>query len=82
MEENRKNPEVENFGTKKVSARSLWELSSLGIEMGVIMAGFAFLGQYLDRKFGYAPYLLLACSFVGFFAGIYIVIKRVKEASK
>lgn len=72
-----KNQEKYKYNT--MSAKDLWELSALGMEFAIILVGSVFLGRYIDQNFGYSPFGMLACSFIGFFIGIYHIIARAKD---
>lgn len=64
--------------TKK-SAIQLAYASSIGISMVIAIFGCLFLGVWLDRKLGTAPYLTLIFLLMGIIAGfrnIYLLIKR------
>lgn len=57
--------------------------SSVGIQMGIIIAGFAYLGHYLDGKYQTkTPWWTLGLSLFGVAAGLYIMIKEVIKISK
>ena len=51
--------------------------------MGIIIAGFAYLGHYLDGKYQLkTPWWTLGLSLFGVAAGLYIMIKEVIKISK
>lgn len=51
--------------------------------MGIIIGGFAFLGNYLDGKYhNKTPWWTLGLSLFGVAAGLYIMIKEVIKISK
>lgn len=57
--------------------------SSVGIQMGVIIALFTWLGNYLDTKaMNYTPWCTLFFSLFGVTAGLVLVIKEVIKMSK
>ncbi len=57
--------------------------SGVGIQMGIIIGGFAFLGNYLDGKYqNKTPWWTLGLSLFGVAAGLYIMIKEVIKISK
>jgi ATP synthase protein I len=52
--------------------------SSLGIQMGVIIAFFTWLGFYLDKKYQTkTPWWTISLSLFGVISSLYIVIKEV-----
>ena len=53
------------------------EFAGLGIQFGLSLVLFAFLGYWLDRKLGTSPWLLLLLVFVGFGAAFYSIYRRV-----
>lgn len=57
--------------------------SGLGIQMGIIIGGFAWLGVYLDDKYKTkTPWWTIGLSLFGVFAGLYIMIKEVIKMGK
>lgn len=58
---------------------SIWDLSSLGTEFGIIFIGFVFAGNYIDEYFKIQPIGILFGSMIGFSAAIYHIIKRSKD---
>lgn len=58
-------------------------LSGIGIQMGIIIGGFAWLGSYLDDKYqNKTPWWTLGLSLFGVFAGLYLMIKEVIKMGK
>jgi ATP synthase protein I len=55
---------------------------TLGIQLAVTVAAFAFLGIWLDKKFDSSPWFTIGCSFFGVFAGLYNFIKVVIKSGK
>ncbi|MFM7661169.1 MAG: AtpZ/AtpI family protein [Bacteroidota bacterium] len=54
------------------------KFSSLGIQMGIIIAFFTWLGVYLDEKFQLrTPWLTICLSLFGVCSSLYLVIKEV-----
>ena len=53
------------------------EFAGMGLQLGLTFALFALLGQWLDRRFGTSPWLLLLLVFIGAAAGLYSVYRRV-----
>jgi|694.fasta_scaffold48109_3 F0F1-type ATP synthase assembly protein I len=57
--------------------------SSVGIQMGVLIALFSWLGTYLDKKFlSKTPWWTIGLSLFGVFASLYLVIKEVINLNK
>lgn len=57
--------------------------SGVGIQMGIIIGGFAWLGSYLDDKYqNKTPWWTLGLSLFGVFSGLYIMIKEVIKIGK
>jgi F0F1-type ATP synthase assembly protein I len=57
--------------------------STLAFEMGIIIAGGAFGGSWLDDYFGLnKPYFTIALSLFSIFASLYLVIKQVNNANR
>ena len=72
---------TENKPTSKGS--KYVRFSGVGIQMGIIIGGFAFLGNYLDGKYqNKTPWWTLGLSLFGVAAGLYIMIKEVIKISK
>lgn len=58
-------------------------LSGIGIQMGIIIGGFAWLGNYLDGKYqNKTPWWTLGLSLFGVAAGLYLMIREVINISK
>ena len=53
------------------------EFAGLGMQLGMAIALFAFLGWWLDERLGTSPWLLLLLVFVGAAAGFYSIYRRV-----
>lgn len=77
MESNeKKKPDKKNFNT-------FVRFSSVGIQMGVIIAGFAWLGNFLDEKYSSkTPWWTLGLSLFGVAAGLTLVIREVIKMGK
>jgi F0F1-type ATP synthase assembly protein I len=59
------------------------KFSSLGIQMGIIIGGFAYLGSYLDERHkNKTPWWTLGLTLFGVGAGLYLMIKEVIKMSK
>lgn len=68
---------------KPKKALNAWvRFSAIGMQMGAIIAGGAFLGNYLDkRQQNETPVWTLVCSLSGVAIGLYLVIKEVIQLS-
>lgn len=57
--------------------------SAIGIQMGVIIGGFAWLGNYLDDRYQTKnPWWTIGLSLFGVAASLYLMIKEVMKMSK
>ncbi|MFM7668088.1 MAG: AtpZ/AtpI family protein [Bacteroidota bacterium] len=75
------NSEEKKSSEKKVSP--FIRFSTLGIQMGVIIAFFTWLGVYLDEKFqSKTPWWTLVLSLFGVCSSLVLVIKEVMNMSK
>ncbi len=73
MEENKKKSGISKFA----------RFSGLGIQMGAIIAGFTWLGTFLDQKYAIkTPWWTIGLSLFGVMAGLYLVIKEVIKMGK
>ncbi len=54
---------------------NFFKYSGLGMEFGITVLMFVFLGVYLDRKFSTMPLCTLGLSLVGFSSAIYLMYK-------
>ncbi len=73
MEENKKKSGISKFA----------RFSGLGIQMGAIIAGFTWLGTFLDQKYATkTPWWTIGLSLFGVMAGLYLVIKEVIKMGK
>jgi len=62
--------------------RSLARYSHLGLTFAATILLSIFGGQYLDKKFGTEPYLLLTGALFGSAGGFYYIIKSAMEGQK
>ena len=53
-----------------------------GLQMAVGVALGIVIGRWLDRKFGWEPWGLLACTMLGLAAGMYLLIKDAVRMNK
>lgn len=68
---------------KSKSGNNFARFSTVGIQMGVIIGGFAWLGVYLDeRQQNKTPGWTIGLSLFGVFAGLYLMIKEVINMNK
>ena len=58
------------------------EFAGLGLQLGMTIALFAFLGWWLDERLGTSPWLLLLLVFLGAAAGFYSIYRRVFPGSR
>ncbi len=57
--------------------------SGLGVQMGIIIGGFTWLGTYLDEKYQTAtPWWTLGLSLFGVSTSLYLMIKEVIKMNK
>jgi F0F1-type ATP synthase assembly protein I len=66
----------------KRTIKSLGFLSTIGIAMSLSIALGVFLGFYIDRKFGTAPwffFIFLAFGIIAAFRSLYVMSKRVSK---
>ena len=66
----------------KRTIKSLGFLSTIGIAMALSIALGVFLGFYIDRKFGTAPwffFIFLAFGIIAAFRSLYVMSKRVSK---
>ena len=67
--------------TKKL-IKTLGYLSTVGLSMALAVGIGAFLGLYLDKKFGTRPWLFFVCFGIGVaaaFRNLYIMYKKAKD---
>jgi F0F1-type ATP synthase assembly protein I len=56
---------------KHRSQRDLARFSAVGIELGITIGFFVWIGKSLDERWGTSPWLLLLGMFLGLFGGFY-----------
>lgn len=59
---------------------SVGEYAGLGLQFAASIVLFLYLGQWLDRRLGTAPWLLLACVFLGAGASFYGMYRKLMAA--
>jgi F0F1-type ATP synthase assembly protein I len=59
---------------------SVGEFAGVGLQFAVSILLFVFLGQWLDRRLGTAPWLLLAGVFLGSGASFYSMYRKLMAA--
>jgi len=59
---------------------SVSEFAGVGIQFAVSILFFLYVGQWLDRKFGTAPWLLIIGVFVGAAASFYSMYRKLMAA--
>jgi F0F1-type ATP synthase assembly protein I len=62
--------------------RAVWLVSSLILTLGVMTAGGALLGQYLDHRWGTGPWLTLIGTLSGMAAGFFELITALRRLEK
>ncbi len=77
-----KNKEENEFRRISKSYFEIGPYIGLGTQLAASVIIMAFLGNWLDSKFDTMPILLLVCSILGSFAGIYNFIKSVTNLNK
>lgn len=72
-----------NSEESKKSISKFARFSSVGVQMGVVIALFTWLGTYLDDKYHtQTPWWTIALSLFGVVAGLVLVIREVIKMSK
>jgi F0F1-type ATP synthase assembly protein I len=56
---------------KHRSQRDIARFSAVGIELGITIGFFVWIGKSLDERWGTSPWLLLLGMFLGLFGGFY-----------
>lgn len=67
---------------EKSNLNKFRRFAGVGVQMGVSIAGFAFLGSWLDEGSEGKPVWTITLSLLGVFIGLYLVIKEVIKMSK
>lgn len=52
------------------------ELAGIGLQFGLTIVVFVFVGVWLDRRLGTSPWLMIGCTFAGAGGGIYSMYRR------
>ncbi|TNE55696.1 MAG: AtpZ/AtpI family protein [Bacteroidetes bacterium] len=61
----------------------LIRFSNVGIQMGIVIAGFTWLGNYLDkRQQNETPIWTICLSLFGVFFGMYLIFKEVRKMNE
>ena len=68
-------------GDRKSQGVSASEFAGVGLQFAVSIVLFLFLGQWLDKKFGTGPILLIVCVFVGAGAAFYSMYRKLMAAN-
>ena len=78
MNDDRRAPEDRQDADQRPPRRSQGAGSYLGhgLQFAVSVVVFLYLGQWLDRKLGTAPWMLLACVFLGAGGSFYSIYRR------
>jgi hypothetical protein len=61
---------------------SPWALAGLGLQFAVALVGFGYLGQYLDARFGTAPFGLLGGVLLGAGGTFFVSVRRALARSR
>jgi F0F1-type ATP synthase assembly protein I len=69
------------MGIERKDARAWMRLSGLGFELAASIAGGAFLGWWIDRRFGTTPKALIALTAIGVVGGFYNLIRTALAAT-
>ncbi|MHB8930501.1 MAG: AtpZ/AtpI family protein [Melioribacteraceae bacterium] len=75
---------IENQSSEKISQsfRNVGPYLGLGTQLAASIILMFFLGRWLDSKFNSTPLMILICSFIGGFAGIYNFIHTVLQLNQ
>ena len=57
-----------------------WQLAGLGMELGMMIGGMAYLGYLADRHFGSEPWLTLTGVLTAMAGGTYTLFKQVQAS--
>lgn len=69
--------------SNKSNMKTYARFSTVGIQMGVVIGGCAWLGQYLDQKYGTkTPWWTLVLSLFGVAVGLILIIREVIKMNK
>lgn len=79
-----KGMKIEKKSSEKLtnSYRSVGPYLGLGTQLAASIILMFFLGRWLDTKLNSTPLMVLVCSFIGGFAGIYNFIKTVIQLNE
>jgi F0F1-type ATP synthase assembly protein I len=65
------------------SGKKWVQFSQLGLQMGLTIAGFVYLGSWLDKKYnGGSNLWVIILALLGVFAAMYIAIKQILRITK
>jgi ATP synthase protein I len=75
---------IEQKSTEKIteSFRNVGPYLGLGTQLAAAIILMFFLGRWLDDKLNSTPLMILICSFIGGFAGIYNFIRTVLQLNQ
>ncbi|MCX6171094.1 MAG: AtpZ/AtpI family protein [Ignavibacteriales bacterium] len=75
---------IEQKSTEKISQsfKNVGPYLGLGTQLAASIIFMFFLGRWLDEKFNSTPLMILICSFIGGFAGIYNFIHTVLQLNQ
>ena len=69
-------PPPSRNGSQPTQGKSPWAMAGVGLQFAVTTAVFAFIGYFLDKRYGWSPWGVIGCSLVGFIGGFYLLIKE------
>lgn len=56
-------------------------MAGMGFELAAAVAGFTFLGLWIDRKYDSSPWGLLVCAAIGVVGGLYNFVRAARLAA-
>jgi F0F1-type ATP synthase assembly protein I len=57
-------------------------LAGIGLQFGIVLVAFLFAGNWLDRRLGTAPWLLMAGVFLGFGLSVFWMYRRLMAGNR
>jgi F0F1-type ATP synthase assembly protein I len=58
------------------------QLAGIGLQFGIVLVAFLFAGNWLDRRLGTAPWLLMAGVFLGFGLSVFWMYRRLMAGNR
>jgi len=68
--------------TKAGASRRQMSMAGMGFELAGAVAGFTFLGLWIDRHYGTEPRALLICAAIGVVGGLYNFVRAARIAAQ